>query len=83
MQHLAALVYDTAELGEHARRARRAKGFLQEELAERIGVNRMTISRLEHGEPVGIDTALRALSECGVTLAVVPKFSRLAVHDGA
>jgi HTH-type transcriptional regulator / antitoxin HipB len=43
----------------------------------------MTISRLEHGEPVSIDTALHALSECGVTLAVVPKFSRLAVLDGA
>jgi len=83
MDHAVPLVYDTAELGEHVRRARQAKGFHQDELADRIGVTRMTISRLERGEPVSVDTVLRALSECGAALVVVPKFSRVAVLDGA
>ncbi len=82
MNHNATLVYETAELGERIRRARQEKGLRQEELGERIGVTRMTISRLERGEPVSVDTALRALSECGYAIAVAPKFTRLAVVDG-
>jgi transcriptional regulator with XRE-family HTH domain len=82
MHHLAALVYDTAEFGEHVRRARQGKGLRQDELADRIGVTRMTISRLERGESVSVDTAMRALSECGAALVVVPKFSRIAILDG-
>ncbi len=81
MYHLAAMVYDTAELGERIRRARHEKGLRQEELGDRLGVTRMTISRLERGEPVSVDTALRALSECGYAIAVAPKFTRLAVLD--
>ncbi|WP_243841430.1 helix-turn-helix transcriptional regulator [Mycobacterium sp. DL592] len=75
-------MYDTVDLGEHVRRARQARGFLQDELASRIGVTRMTISRLERGESVSVDIALRALSECGIALALVPKFSRVTVTDG-
>jgi HTH-type transcriptional regulator / antitoxin HipB len=81
MNHKAALVYDTAELGERIRRARQEKGLRQDELADRLGVTRMTISRLERGEPVSVDTALRALSECGYAIAVAPKFTRLGVLD--
>lgn len=83
MDHRVPVAYDTAELGEHIRRARHERGFQQEELAERNGVTRMTISRLERGESISVDTALRALSECGAALAVVPKFSRVAVRGGA
>jgi HTH-type transcriptional regulator / antitoxin HipB len=83
MHHSVPLVYDTAELGEHVRRARQGKGFRQDELANRIGVTRMTISRLERGEAVSVDTAMSALSECGIALALVPKFSRVRVIDGA
>jgi HTH-type transcriptional regulator / antitoxin HipB len=81
MNRPALLVYDTAELGAHIRRARHARGLRQEELADCIGVTRMTVSRLERGEPVSVDTALRALSECGYAIAVAPKFTRLAVID--
>lgn len=81
MNHPGVLVYDTAELGAHVRRARQAKGLRQDEVADRIGVTRMTVSRLERGEPVSIDTALRVLSECGYAIAVAPKFSRLTVID--
>ena len=82
MNHIAALVYDTAELGEQIRRARLEKGLQQDELADRLGVTRMTVSRLERGQSVSVDTALRALSECGYAIAVAPKFSRVAVLDG-
>jgi HTH-type transcriptional regulator / antitoxin HipB len=82
MNHVAALVYDTAELGEQIRRARLEKGLQQDELADRLGVTRMTISRLERGQSVSVDTTLRALSECGYAIAVAPKFTRVAVLDG-
>ncbi|MUL49051.1 helix-turn-helix transcriptional regulator [Mycobacterium sp. CBMA293] len=81
--HHVALMYDTGEFGERIRTLRREKGLRQDELADRIGVTRMTISRLERGESVSVDTALRALSECGYAIAVAPKFSRLAALDGA
>jgi transcriptional regulator with XRE-family HTH domain len=81
MHHAVPLVYDTAEFGKRIRSLRHAKGLRQDELAERIGVTRMTISRLERGESVSVDTALRALSECGYAIAVAPKFTRLAVLD--
>ena len=77
----AALLYDTAEFGARVRALRREKGLRQDELADRIGVTRMTISRLERGESVSVDTALRALSECGYAIAVAPKFTRVTV-DG-
>lgn len=80
--HHDALLYDTVEFGERIRALRRAKGLRQDELADRIAVTRMTISRLERGESVSVDTALRALSECGYAIAVAPKFIRLAVLDG-
>jgi HTH-type transcriptional regulator/antitoxin HipB len=83
MYHPVPLVYDTDEFGERVRRARQEKGFHQDDLANRIGVSRMTISRLERGESVSVDIALRALSECGIALALVPKFSRVTVLDGA
>ena len=69
--------------GAWVRRRRRALDLTQDELADRIGVTRMTISRLERGEAVSVDTALRALSECGYAIGVAPKFTRLAVLDGA
>lgn len=82
MNQAAALIYDTAELGEQIRHARLDKGLQQDELADRLGVTRMTVSRLERGQSVSVDTALRALSECGYAIAVAPKFTRVAVLDG-
>ena len=81
MNHTPVLIYDTAEFGECIRALRHEKGLRQDELADRIGVTRMTISRLERGEAVSVDTALRALSECGYAIAVTAKFVRLAVVD--
>jgi len=65
------------ELGALVRAVRSEKGWQQADLAELTQVSRMTISRLERGEDVGTHTMLRALSECGYSLAVAPKFTRL------
>ena len=69
------------ELGQAVRGARVRVRLQQADLALRVGVSRMTISRLERGEAVSTETAMRCLSECGYGLVVVPKFSRVEVHD--
>lgn len=81
MEHTTLWVYDTIDLGTRVRHARHDKGLRQDELAERLGVTRMTISRLENGQPVSVDTALKALSECGYALVVAPKFTRVTIED--
>lgn len=80
MNHRA--VVTAVELGQSIREARIERGLQQADLAERVGVSRMTISRLERGESVSVETAMRCLSECGRAIAVVPKFSRIEVRDG-
>ena len=65
------------ELGALVRAVRQTKGWQQADLAELTQVSRMTISRLERGEDVGVQTLMRALSECGYSVAVAPKFTRL------
>jgi transcriptional regulator with XRE-family HTH domain len=73
----------TADLGRLVRDARRSRSYRQAELAERSGVSRMTISRLERGGDVGVATVVRVLSECGYSLYVVPKFARVTVREPA
>lgn len=60
---------DARELGQAIREARGHMGLSQESLARRIGVARMTVSRLERGEEVSVSTALDGLRACGLTLA--------------
>lgn len=61
------------DLGLLIRTARKSRGLSQDTLATELGVTRMTVSRLERGESVAIDTAIAALSLCGMTLIAVPK----------
>ncbi|MDO9455012.1 helix-turn-helix transcriptional regulator [Nocardioides sp.] len=78
-------VLDPAELGSAIRRARNSHGWDQAELAERLGVTRMTLSRVERGHAGSVDTALRALAECGYGVVVAPRTSRVSVDapDGS
>lgn len=69
------------EFGEAVRRARKTKGWQQAELAEILGVGRMTVSRLERGDSVNLETAMRALSECGYGVVVAPKFAKVEVRE--
>lgn len=45
-------VYRTMEEALDIRSLRKGLGLSQDDLAERLGVNRSTISRIEHGAPV-------------------------------
>ena len=83
MKHGIRWAYDPRELGDAIRRVRRERGLTQADLGDRLGVGRMTISRLEKGEAVSVETALRALSECGYAVAVAPKFSRLRFDEAS
>lgn len=70
-------------LGLQVAELRKERGWQQDELAERTNVSRMTISRLENGENVGIETVLRALSELGEMVLLAPKNVRVQVVDDA
>ena len=65
----------SARTGKHTgaliRRARRAAGMTQTELAQRIGVRQATISRLERGEDdTRFSTVLGALSALGLEITI-------------
>lgn len=70
-----------AVLGQQIARARRARGWTSEELAERVGVSARTISSLEHGTPsVAIGIVFEAATMLGIPLFGTegPELSRLA-----
>lgn len=56
-----------AEIGEHVVTWRKLQGLTAEQVAERAGISRTTLRRLEHGDPgVGFDVFLgvaRALGQ--------------------
>ncbi len=71
--------YDITDLGLAIRRLRKRRGWTQVELAEWVGVNPVTIGRLEHGQPVAITIAMRAVSMLGSKIVIVPKATRIDV----
>jgi transcriptional regulator with XRE-family HTH domain len=68
------------ELGRLIGEARRAAGMQQADLAELVQVSRMTVSRMERGHEVSMATVMRALSECGYSIIVAPKFSKVRIE---
>lgn len=57
------------ELGEAVKRARLRQNLTQEQLGERIGVQRAQISRIERGYSISIPTMSRVFQALGVTTA--------------
>jgi transcriptional regulator with XRE-family HTH domain len=56
-------------LGQQVAKGRRERGWTVAELAERVGVHPVTITKIERGAPtVALGTALEAAVLCGVTL---------------
>ncbi|KKB63392.1 hypothetical protein WM40_11620 [Robbsia andropogonis] len=51
-----------AQFGECFRKERKALALTQEQLAQKVGLARQTISQIEKGENVGLHTILAALS---------------------
>lgn len=57
---------DPSELGQNVRRLRTQKGLTQRELAQQVGVHRVTITRIENGqEGADLDTLERMVEVFG------------------
>ncbi len=67
---VAASVY-AYQLGETIRKVRLQQNLTQEELGQRIGVQRAQISRLEKGYSISIPTMSRVFQALGVTTATL------------
>jgi len=71
-------------LGAEIAAGRRAAGWTQEQLAERLGVTRKLLARIEHGGPnVSIGTVLEAAVLVGVPLFGVNRRDLPLVADRA
>lgn len=61
-----------AEIGEHLATWRKLQGLTAQQVAERAGIVRGTLRRLESGEPtVGLDTLLAVTRALGITERLV------------
>lgn len=69
--HGATTVYDAADLGRAVRDLRRSRGWTQSDLAEWLGVHRVTVAKLERGGPVDMPLAVRAVTILGADLQLV------------
>jgi HTH-type transcriptional regulator/antitoxin HipB len=67
--------------GEALAEIRREAGLSQHELAQRVNVDRMTISRLENGIPTIFTRVFRILSLSGYDLIIVPRGSHVTVEE--
>ena len=70
---------DAADLGRAVRRLRKERGWTQVELAEWLDVNPVTVGRMEHGRPVALTVAMRAITLLGAKAIVVPKWASVTV----
>lgn len=62
----------TAEaIGEHLSAWRRLLDLTSQQVAERAGVSRKTLSRLEHGENVSLETLLSVARALGIADRIV------------
>ncbi|WP_289637159.1 helix-turn-helix transcriptional regulator [uncultured Adlercreutzia sp.] len=76
-------VYGLDQLGSFLRRVRKEKGYTQDEFAEIIGASHATLSALENGKSVSSQTLMRAVSDLGLKLVVLPKGAQAEVREGA
>jgi transcriptional regulator with XRE-family HTH domain len=75
------LIRSAADFGAALRAARSATGVSLVDAAAQLGIAKQTLANLETGQGgVGIDTALRAAAEFGVSLFAVPTAQRELVR---
>jgi DNA-binding XRE family transcriptional regulator len=60
-------------------KARKREGANQVDLADRVGVSRSTVQRLERGDDVSVDSLLSTLAELGLEAILVPRGARVTV----
>lgn len=63
-------VYDATDLGRAIRRLRLARGWTQTDLAEWLGVHRVTVAKMERGGTVDMPVVVRALALLGAMVTV-------------
>ena len=68
-------------IGEAIRKARKKQGLTQEELGQRMGVQRAQVSKLENGHGIAYSTIMRAFKALGVRTAFLDlgSFGRVAL----
>lgn len=69
--------YDAGGFGRAIRRARRARGWTQADLASWLGANRQTVIKLEAGGSVSLPFAMKALSMLGGKAIIARKSQRI------
>lgn len=74
-------VYDAADVGRAVRALRRRRGWTQTDLAEWVGVHRVTVGKLEQGGTVDLPLAIRALAVLGARMTISPRSAKDAT-DG-
>ncbi|KAA0988252.1 helix-turn-helix transcriptional regulator [Pseudomonas sp. ANT_J12] len=65
------VLYNPAVFAERLRQLRRAKGYSQQQLAQRAKCSRKTIVALEAGENVALYTVFRVTAALGVAIELV------------
>ena len=73
--------YSTDDIGKHLARLRGARGLHQDELADRLGVSRATISSMENGGAVSVQLVVRAMSVLGSRVVIAPKDATVIVTE--
>lgn len=74
-------VYGAADIGRAVRDLRRGRGWSQSDLAEWLGVHRVTVAKLEHGGAVDLPLVMRAFAVLGADVRIVERETR-AEHRG-
>lgn len=67
------------DIGSAVSKARKREGTNQFDLADRTGLSRSTIQRLERGDDVSVEALLSCLAELGLEAVFVPRGARLTV----
>jgi len=69
------------DIGSAVRKARKRQNANQVDLADRAGVSRSTVQRLERGDDVSVDALLSTLAELGLEAILVPRGARVTVSQ--
>lgn len=69
------------DIGSAVRKARKRQSANQVDLADRAGVSRSTVQRLERGDDVSVDALLSTLAELGLEAILVPRGARVTVSQ--
>lgn len=78
---LIARVYDAPGLGNTIRVLRTERGWTQTDLAEWLGVHRVTVAKLERGGAVDLPLAMRAIAILGGVVEIRTRSARKATTD--